>query len=84
MTHTVSVAESNDGRGDDAVYGWVKVIENRISGSKTAGKTNHSHCLILKRANHVIDNLAYFAMLVKLIKDFGYDVDEDGNIFKIE
>jgi hypothetical protein len=30
------------------------------------------------------DNLAYFAMLVDLIINFGYDVDEEGNIFKIE
>ncbi|KAF4946653.1 hypothetical protein FSARC_14143 [Fusarium sarcochroum] len=30
------------------------------------------------------DNLAYFAMLVDLIQNYGYDVEESGEIFKIE
>jgi hypothetical protein len=38
MTHTESVAGSTDGRGDERVYGWLQVLENRILGSSTAGR----------------------------------------------
>ncbi|KAM0229026.1 hypothetical protein ACHAPO_010303 [Fusarium lateritium] len=66
MTHLESVAGSSDGPGEDEVYGWIKVLENKFTGASTA------------------DNLAYFAILVDLILNYGYDVEENGTIFKIE